>query len=332
MKRTETIDLIVALVAVMFLLGCEKSSPTSEPTANMATAQTEAHRGPVRVTVEVTPEPARLSDEPTLTLSIEYESGVTIDKPPFGDAFGDFIIRDFREPFPETHDDREIIRQIYTLEPTTTGPLQIDPIAIQFTDNRESGDATTHTVETEALTINVLSVVKSEAPSLNDLEGFAGPIDLPTSRSWIGWLLSVLIVVAITVCIVVRRICLRSDAMAERQLTPRELAIERLDKLWRNDSARGEAKVFYVELTDIVRQYIEGTTDIHAPEQTTEEFLREIGTSKTFSPEERQRFQDFLESADLVKFAAHEPTDTDMKNAYGRARVFVDTGEREAAA
>jgi hypothetical protein len=316
----------------LFTLGCGGTSGTVERSEAESKASSEISRGPVRVLVEVSPEPARLSDEPTLTLSIDYESGVKIHKPPFGEAFGDFIIRDFREPLPETRDDREIIRQIYTLEPTTTGPLQIDPIAIQFTDARPRGDGKLHTIESEALTVNVLSVIESEAPSLDDLASFAEPLDLPRSYAWVGWVIGcggILLAVAVFALSRIRRSTVRAT---ERQLTPRELALQRLDELWRDEATRSEVKDFYVHLTDIVRQYIEGTTEIHAPERTTEEFLREIGAGKTFSLEERQRFRDFLEAADLVKFAAHRPGAEDMEDAYSRARRFVGVEPQEVAA
>ena len=329
--RDDAAWVALAVLVTVALLGCGESPTGSAPGAT-GKATTQVDRGPVRVTVEVVPEPARLSDEPTLTLSIDSETGVRIRKPPFGDAFGDFIIRDFREPLPETRDGREILRQIYTLEPTTTGPLQIDPIAIQFTDDRPDGDGKLHTIETEALTVNVLSVIDSQAPSLDDLESLAEPIDLPRSTAWVGWMIGCgLLILALAVVATWRM--RRAPVLAtERRLSPREMALRRLDALWRNESVRAEVKDFYVELTDIVRQYIEGTTQIHAPEQTTEEFLREIGAGGTFSTEERQRLRDFLESADLVKFAAHRPGSADMEDAYRRARRFVGPEQQEAAA
>jgi len=53
-----------------------------------------------------------------------------------------------------------------------------------------------------------------------------------------------------------------------------------LEKLSQKLAASGlmetDVKVYFVELTAIVRRYIERTTGIRAPEQTTEEFLCEI--------------------------------------------------------
>ena len=124
----------------------------------------------------------------------------------------------------------------------------------------------------------------------------------------------------------------RKITPVEPQLTPRELASRELEKLWRDEATREDVKIFYVRLTAIVRKYIEGTTGVHAPEQTTEEFLREIGAGARFSPEERQRLKDFLESADLVKFARFLPQSTEVQEAYERARRFVGVAEGEPVA
>ena len=210
--------------------------------------------------------------------------------------------------------------------------MQIDPITLTFTDARSNGDGESHTVETEALTLNVLSVVASEAPSLDDLEGFAAPVDLPPSRTWVAWVIGASVVLLSIGSVVAWLAIRRKKIDPEEQLTPRELANRELDSLWRDASNRQDVKEFYVRLTGIVRRYIEGTTGVHAPEQTTEEFLREIGASEPFSRDERQRLKDFLESADLVKFARFQPQSSDIDQSYHRARRFVGLTEGEAVA
>jgi hypothetical protein len=87
--------------------------------------------------------------------------------------------------------------------------------------------------------------------------------------------------------------------------------------------AARNVKLFYVKLTGVVRRYIERTTGIHAAEQTTEEFLHEMGTRGSFSPTDSQKLQQFLESADLVKFAGHQPRPEDINTSVQRARAFI---------
>jgi hypothetical protein len=115
-------------------------------------------------------------------------------------------------------------------------------------------------------------------------------------------------------------------------LSPQELAYLELDALLQENISATDVKRFYVRLTGIVRRFIERTTGVHAPEQTTEEFLREIGRGQLFLGDERTRLKAFLESADLVKFAAQEPTAADVEQTFQRAQAFLGLQTQEAAA
>ncbi|MGW8257852.1 MAG: hypothetical protein ACWGMZ_10240, partial [Thermoguttaceae bacterium] len=267
--------IIIALGSI--LVGCAqkaeiaKSSPTEK---NLARSQVE--RGPVRVIAEVKPPKPLLSDEPVLTLTIESEPGVEVQKPPFGTALGSFLIRDFHESLPKMHDGREIIQQKYTLEPTKTGRLLIDPITVVFTDLRPNGDQKTHTVQTEALTVEVGSILGERAPSLAELHPPVGPLALPSSWSIAVWMLGALFVILAAAGLWLWRRTKRKTAVAEITLSPGEVALMDLDKLLASGLDGMDVKLFYVQLTGIVRRYIEQTTGIRAPEQTTEEFLHQI--------------------------------------------------------
>ncbi|OHB79840.1 MAG: hypothetical protein A2W31_18615 [Planctomycetes bacterium RBG_16_64_10] len=218
-----------------------------------------------------------------------------VERPPFGDAVGEFVIRNFREPLPEADEGRAILRQIYTLEPTRTGKLPIDPITIRFWDHRPKGDGKEHTVETESLSVEVTSVVESAAPSLGDLQPAAGPVAVPAPASAaVWWLLGAAVVLVVGGLAVWRR---RRELLQER-LTPRDLAYREMQQLVADRLVDRDVKLFYVCLTGIVRRYIEESTGVRAPEQTTEEFLHEIGAGQIFAQQERRRPKDFLEAAD----------------------------------
>jgi hypothetical protein len=98
-----------------------------------------------------------------------------------------------------------------------------------------------------------------------------------------------------------------------------------------NLPARGLVKEFYLRLTGIVRQYVEDTTGIRAPEQTTEEFLRDMKASTAFSPERSARLAEFLEAADLVKYAGQHPEGPQIDQAIARAHEFVNLKPAPAA-
>ncbi|HJN11908.1 MAG TPA: hypothetical protein QF564_24700 [Pirellulaceae bacterium] len=321
-------------VATMLLAGCHTESSDTQSSENTRVAKktgvrTEQELGPVRVTVEVVPAPARLSDEPTLTVTVTAKPGVDVQLPPFGEAVGDFVILGFREPLVEVRGDREVIRQVYSLEPPRTGTLEIDPITVTFTDKESGSGQDTQSLETEALAVEIVSLVDAEAPSLDDLQGFAPPMELPRKILWWPWIMSstlVLFSLAIGIFWFRRR---RAHALRPSTLSPREVASLELQRIWQEQLHLRDIKRFYTELTGIVRRYIEGTVGVRAPEQTTEEFLREISNGHVFSADERRRLKDFLESSDLVKFAAHQPDRRDIDNAYQRARLFVGIDDEQ---
>ena len=313
----------------VFCLGCgTATSSHPQATKTPRAVHTKVERGPVAVTVKVVPAPARLSDEPQLTLTIEYEPGVEIQKPPFGEAVGDFIVRGFREPLPRSDGKRLAMEQIYTLEPTQAGPSQIDPIVVSFRDKRTNGDGQVHRVETEALTIDVLSALGESSPSLANLKGPQGPVPLPSTTPYLMWWL----VAAVAAAIAIGAWLSFRRPTPQRIPSPREIAEQELADLWKSNTARDEVKSFYVELTGIVRRFTERTTGIHAPEQTTAEFLREIVAQGVFPRDEQQRLRDFLEAADLVKFAAHQPLFQDIEESYKRASRFVSSTAAEQPA
>jgi hypothetical protein len=320
--RPSFVVIIIALL--IFILGCgQKSENYQSPAAEKNPARSVVERGPVKVIAEVQPAKAQLSDEPVLTLTIDYESGVHIEKPPFGTSLGNFVIRDFHEPMPKTRNGREIMQQVYTLEPMQTGKLLIDPISVTFTDLRPKGDEKTHTITTEALNIEISSMVGDNVPSLASLRPSAGPLDLPTYGSVIAWSIVVICIALAIMGWFTRRHFQRKQVAAAIVLTPEEMARLELEKLSRSGLAETDVVQFYVELTAVVRRYIERTTGIRAPEQTTEEFLREISRANTFNRETNERLRNFLESADLVKFAAHRPRTEDIAEGFSRAKIFI---------
>jgi len=111
----------------------------------------------------------------------------------------------------------------------------------------------------------------------------------------------------------------------QKEQTPQEIAFDALHQLLKEQyPEKGKFDPFYVGLTDIVRHYIEGHYSIDAPEQTTEEFLQLVTTHPQFDPPTRQRLEDFLFEADLVKFARQQSTTENCLRAHKAATQFVE--------
>jgi len=89
----------------------------------------------------------------------------------------------------------------------------------------------------------------------------------------------------------------------------------------------GQPKPFCIEVSDVSRQYLEGRFNFHAPERTTEEFLRELGETDLLTPDQKESLGRFLESCDLVKFARYEPGEAELRALHESALRLIDETE-----
>jgi len=108
-------------------------------------------------------------------------------------------------------------------------------------------------------------------------------------------------------------------------LPPWEIALRELGELrtaLAAGSLAGEAAL--QRLSDLVRNYLEARFHLHAPRQTTVEFLRELEReSSPLADTDRQFLKDFLTAGDLVKFARQPADLTAIANAATRAEALV---------
>ena len=87
---------------------------------------------------------------------------------------------------------------------------------------------------------------------------------------------------------------------------------------------KGEAEPFYIELSAIVRHFIERRFGLKAPELTTEEFIREATDSGQLRPAHQDLVRQFLEQSDMVKFARFQPEPADMRAGFEAAERLVN--------
>ena len=86
--------------------------------------------------------------------------------------------------------------------------------------------------------------------------------------------------------------------------------------------ASGRVEPFFVEVTAIVRDYIEQAFGLRAPEQTTEEFLAGMVDEPAVG-RHRAVLEPFLVAADEVKFACLSADSAAMQRAFDTAEDFV---------
>jgi hypothetical protein len=99
----------------------------------------------------------------------------------------------------------------------------------------------------------------------------------------------------------------------------RELERLRDEKLWQN----GEIKLYYTELTEILRQYLENRFRVFSLELTTSETLEALVKAGFKKDASYNQLKAVLTGADLVKFAKYKPEPTENESHFQTSWDFV---------
>lgn len=323
-----------------FLLGLALATGACSPRVDVDAAdevlRATAAKGGVEVTLTLTPKQPRLSDEPRLELTIAADPAITVTAPPSPSTLGGFVVRAYDEPPAIVDGGRKITTSRWTLEPQTIGRHVLAPWTLSCSDPRPQAEHATFTLDTPELVVEVTSVLANEPATLDALRGPGAPLPVVARMRWGPWIAAAVGVVALVGCVALWIRKRRRIVAAPIVRTPKELAADEFQALARAGYlVRGDLAGFYVELTAVVRRYIERTTSIRAPEQTTAEFLRAMRGHPAFDAEQQARLKAFLEAADLVKFAAVRPGRDAVGASFARGQEFVGldtTVSLEAAA
>lgn len=210
-----------------------------------------------------------------------------------------------------------------------TGFQRVAPLAIAY---RQAGQADTLFTYTEGKQVQVFPMPVSGEEDIRPIKALR---EVPAS--WLDywpWALGAL-ALGLGLWLLRRFLRRRKAAPAEAAppvpaLPPAEAALQALAALEARKAWRGEAKAFHVELTDILRAYLQGQFGIAAPESVTSEILEE--TARLGLPEEnRSQLSRILSQADLVKFAKLLPPEADSAALLAQARSFVEQSRPAAA-
>ncbi len=139
-----------------------------------------------------------------------------------------------------------------------------------------------------------------------------------------GGLLLLIIVIAVTFYIVKnRKPAPPAPKAPEIPLQDRflkKLTDLETQQLWQ----KNQVKTYYVELTDIVRNYVEERFNTPAMELTTDELLFKVQHHRELQPY-YQQLSVILHTADLAKFAKGQPLPQEHFDAMEKAKQFIDS-------
>ena len=217
-------------------------------------------------------------------------------------------------------DGRAASTAVLTLTAFELGELELPSFVVSVA----SPGGTTELI-TDPFGIAVVSVGLDEGADIRDIRG---PLSIP--RSWLVialWVLALGVAGGAGYWLARRARQRKSDDDPASEAPPRpahELAYEALD--WLESSTllqQGRIKDYYIEVSDVIRRYLEGRYAVRALEMTSREVLEQLGGAGV-GQDIHWRCASFLEQCDLVKFAKYRPGQGACGEIVPAARALVD--------
>jgi hypothetical protein len=279
---------------------------------------------PLEVSASVDKDKVTIGDKITYTLFVKAGKDIEVEFPEFAQNLGDFAIKDFgssRKGWFKT----KIYRQWYVLDTYVSGKYSIPASTIKYRQNEQEE---WQEVSIDEVFVEVESILES-AEDKQDIREIAGPIGFPVKIPWYAWGILGLIIAGAGIMFFL----FKRRKYQEIFIPPRpahEIAYEALKALRQKEYLkRKDHKLYYIELSDIVRRYLENRFNLRAPEMTTEEFLNSVKDNKALILEHKTLLREFLSHCDLVKFAKYEPAEKEADLSFESAKKLIDQTKEE---
>jgi hypothetical protein len=318
-KNIRVAGYMACAFAILAICSCHGKQPPDDTNVKYEIDRNFT-RGPVDFRVAVSKKEITIAENVILLLQIKARDKYVASLPSFGDKLEQFGIVDYKTFEPELGDGDEVITsREYKLEPFLSGEYKIPPMVVEF---HSEGDTLKHFVESDTITVKVNSLLPDDKSAL-EIKDIVGPQNLPRTFPWVVVIVGIVIVAGILVFVFFR---LRKKRMRViPPLAAHEIALLRLQRLL--DRKLDEQKLyreFTIEVSDILRGYIEGRFGLRAPERTTEEFLIEASSGLKVDDEKKEMIEQFLIHCDMVKFAHLQPTEKDIQKTFDSCRDFIN--------
>lgn len=272
-----------------------------------------------------------IGDQVTLHLQIEYPNNLNLIFPIPNDSLGKSveIVERLLLDSVILENNRQLISQDFIVTSFDTGHHEIPPFYFTFNFN-----GLTDSVKSNSTMLHVFTLPKIDS-LMNVMKGpidIKGPYEAPvTFKEVAPWIMGTLLLAGLIFLILYALRRKRNNqplfSLPQKPKEPAHvIALRELDhikdeKLWQ----QGKTKLYYSEVTDTLREYIENRFEINAMEQTTDEIIaafkyrKDLLNDNTFN-----NLKHILKNADLVKFAKFEPLPDDNNLALVDSFFFVN--------
>lgn len=278
----------------------------------------------IEVTSAVDTSRITIGDRITYAITIDHVDTMRVEKPGEGVNLGQFEIKDYKVHDPLRMDGRISQKFEYVISVFDTGAYIIPAFPVAYFPTDSLMDY--RLIEASAIAIYVESVIQDEERELRDVKA---PIEIPYDYLMLISVLASVILIGVLVYLGYRFYRKRKEdgyliKPHEPARPAHEVALEALEELiGKNLIGKGEIKLFYSEISEIIRRYIEGRYYVPALEETSREILQEL-QNQDLTDQTSSTIKAFLELSDLAKFAKYFPSEKENTDVVNWAKDFIE--------
>jgi hypothetical protein len=257
-------------------------------------------------------------------VTISHDPSIALVPPPLGANLGAFDVKDYQADVETKLPDGRVQNQTtFVLSTFTTGDYIIPPVPIIF----QMKDGSRKIMMAEPVPIKVKSLLENSSDSV-DIKPLKNPYEFRRNLTIYFLLGGLFVLLILAALVILRRRKMRTGGENVDLRPAWEIAFERLALLReRRFLDDGKVKLYYIELSEIIRWFLGRMHGITVLDMTTDEFL---GQFKELTLPEGlfDLTSAFLRHADLVKFAKYVP---DRERSEAEFSVAHDIIERARA-
>lgn len=276
--------------------------------------------GSISLSTEIDKKKATIGDTIHFSLIVTADEKEHIVMPKLGESLGQFDIRDYSiEPFEKQKDGLFVQRYNYVIANYAVGKYAIPPIQLEY-----KKDDNTQILSSDTVEVEIISTTEHKAKDIKDIK------DVYSIERKYGLYIAIaaaFLILALIIFFIWKRFKQKKqlhDTEPEKiMLPPYEEAIQAFETLLSKQYIENsKVKLFYVELSEIIKRYLGRVFDIVTMERTTDEILYEL---KNVSVKNMPIIEEFLTNSDLIKFAKFNPSPEKNDELIKNARTIIET-------
>ncbi|MCP5106119.1 MAG: hypothetical protein GY950_22225 [bacterium] len=254
-----------------------------------------------QVSISVSDNLATIGDRIHLKLIVKTTSEV--DKITLKAAEKEFEILEQKPTQIRKQQDYTVFEKAIDIAFFKTGDFNVGPFEIDL----KKGEEVLESRETNSVPVTVKSVLKEEDKDIKPLKGLVDMRGNPLYMlNFVLGTLGVVLIIVLVILLIKNR-NKKVEITREPLLSPLEELEQSIKKLYgKNLFEKGKMKLFFIELTEILKYFLHRTYQFNAEDLTTYETIYRLKQCETVP--QLVNSMDFLfNTADLVKFAKFVP-------------------------